>query len=135
MNRLTIIESFVRNYVLHGVTDKKNIELVANLVLGKELKLLRSNVCPYCLKRFRRKHSLIIHLHQSDECRLNLEADVKYVLNTYIQLMNRVRVRKKGNGIRLEHDKVYLFRNIDEFREFVKNHPELLNNLNSKVIK
>jgi hypothetical protein len=137
MNKTSLAEHLVFNYLVYGVVKRaRNIELITNLILGKELELIRNRVCPYCNAKFGSRHALITHLRKNSKCYELLEGDVKFVVKIYRSLMSRVRGDRNKVLLRLNDVDVMRFRKRDEFREYLRQHPELLNNLNNhKVIR
>ena len=65
MNKTSQVEHIIFNYVVYGDLRRANIGFVVDLVLGRELELIRNKVCPYCNTGFVSKRALITHLQKS----------------------------------------------------------------------
>jgi len=126
----------------------KLVIAVADAVAGDEIAKIRSGICPFCGKRFRRsgiaKHLKstvwktlkirpygsewfwVQEIYPKNPCVYKYAKLVEYIANAYIKFKSAVR-KTSPNRIHLEvNGKVYRFRNIGEVVQFIRKDPKVV---------
>ena len=125
MTRLTL-EDVVDKYIVDGHANPNFMLLtaVADTLVGDVIGAVRRKECPFCGRVFRSRSRLKAHLHNRC-CGTMYAGVVGYVISRYRRLKNRVR---RGSRYRLElpGKPALRFRSMSELGEYVREHPEVL---------
>lgn len=119
------------------------IEL-ANALIGKEIEMIHSKVCPFCGRKFS-KSGLIIHLKRTkwlmgftrnpicktyiypkNSCAFNYYSMLSYVISVYTNIKPRVRTHTNGVYFDVTKDYTIRFDSLKEFMDYIKTHPEVI---------
>ena len=126
MTRFTL-EDVVDKYIVDGHADPKFTLLtaVADALAGSVIRATRRKECPFCGRSFRSRVRLKAHLRNNGRCGIMYAGVVDYVISRYCRLKGRVR---RGSRYRLElpGKPALRFRSTVELGEYVREHPEVL---------
>jgi len=125
--------NYVENYVIDKLLGNKNkqvnkvLDALIDVLLQDYIKKLRSGICPFCLKRFK-KRGIKTHLRNNLECKYALVMTVKYVVNAY-NMIRMYKIQRSSMRFEITFIPNKVFRNSEELSKYLREHPEVLNSI------
>ena len=130
--------NYVENYVIDKLLGNKNksvnkiLDALIDVLLQDHIKKLRSGMCPFCLKMFK-KRGIKTHLRNNEVCSKSLTLTVRYVVDVY-NLIRKSKTYRTNREFEITLFPNVVFRNSQQLSKYIREHPEVLNNILYEVV-
>ena len=130
--------NYVENYVIDKLLGNKNkqvnkvLDALIDILLSDHIKKLRSGVCPFCLKMFK-KRGIKTHLRNNEVCSKSLTLTVRYVVDVY-NLIRKSKIYRTNRSFEVTLFPNIVFNNSGQLATYIKTCPEVLNNILYEVV-